>query len=1466
MGNSEDMNDASLHYLPPTGNLKASIAPRMAETVLRPPERFAANEDYLIYSDVTGAKQLRSPTDPVNPYAEGTDDYKFLFSYGTRRSGPIVWDLQMVGGRRNNPNLPGMYRRGYGRRGWFGNRHGSGGIGKKDGGSANKLSTILARELTEKIFPLYTNNPRSTWGQADHLENNGGLYQANLARKVLKLFYGSFNGSNGYPVINPNPDVVLSRLRSALNRIGGGTKMTTHHQSIMVFRPPSYQAGLVGLSCVDTTRPWTKKGDHQYYRLQDYGFRLKTTEGEDLNTIAYRDRDKLRVLDFLVPHVDKDGLLTGYVDGFIVVAWRAVQEPANYQGHYYEALIDVQDHEPEIEDAWPVRLTAVTQSVGSQTFDSKDNKDENVTHTDGVGGLLSRIDSCVYASAKGEIVGREDLEEEITDWEPSEGAVMGANQQYNYSNVLAEIKYGDEGQAPFRFFNKVELDHHYNAKLYGAFKPGLVHRINASKKMLTPTDFDQQGNIRSQGSEDKRTVDGERLNYSNWAKGMMPRFREPAQPVVHTVYNPNVENVYITLGINQLKDTLHKEVEPNELKNNPEEDARKLSPASTYPSLLVIRVAWGTMNPDDPEGSKNEEGNKIYKFVALINGRTLVDLGNPATNKGDYKWVRNDWDSYGNSMNVPIELPAAQRYEAGDGDERNVLTNRYVEITKESCETNSVLLHRDVDLVKVTEVIPVNLTYPFSAIVGTKIDSRSIDNPPARGFDCKLKKVKVPSNYRYEGDNGFDKRYWKSEKEFNEADTELKRVYQGDWDGTFSEELQWTDNPAWILYDLLTSKRYGLGQHIDEDSINKWQLYRIGRFCDAVNDEGIFEGCSDGHGGYEPRFTCNIMFSEGEKIYDAINTIVNLFRGSVFFGSNEISFVDDRPRSPVNLITNENVKDGQFAYSNHNRDEVYNTIEVSYNDRFHNYLPKVEVVENEDDIKDRGVFKTRIEGVGLTSRAMARRAGLHHMVHKISENQTVAFRASLPTLLCHPGDLVVIEDELKTNIQNFGKILSVDPAAQEIRISNTFVDSTMTGRLTVYDPTGVDTIAEVTDIAQRSRKRKYNEFVVEGDLNPSSTLWANNYTGAYNFSGYTQGYPTGEVFQASSAEKFEQYALYTGTGNNMLSFDTAATGWVFSTGTATGAYSFIGSDTGRLTLPDLVYNRMNDYDGGIEYRRGGTTFNLDEYSSFVGGVGILTEAITQGIMASEIDVVSPSQTTVINLTGSPNPIIQDYGTLISGVLETDVLSRLKVGSPCKFEIKNASPFIYKIVDIKEEAPNEYLVTASKYETGKYNLIEKNVSIEHLPQTYSYQVGQTINGVTYESLSAPTGLTAITGDGGLDGNYISGSWFDPAANGSNSTGYLAVLEGQGGVEMVAPVEAYTHPTTQPFTVGFTNLDFVGKYSLKVKCLGNAGAAGYEQNAYYDSNFSQIPVLLIPQLGTPLGESMVKTFVINNDNDV
>ena len=206
-------------------------------------------------------------------------------------------------------------------------------------------------------------------------------------------------------------------------------------------------------------------------------------------------------------------------------------------------------------------------------------------------------------------------------------------------------------------------------------------------------------------------------------------------------------------------------------------------------------------------------------------------------------------------------------------------------------------------------------------------------------------------------------------------------------------------------------------------------------------------------------------------------------------------------------------------------------------------MPKIEVIEDEEDIRQRGVFKKRIEAVGITSRAMARRVGQHEIFSKIKENQQVAFTAGLESLLCQPGDLVIIEDELKTLKSNFGKVLDVNLADETIRLSNTFQSSDMNGVLTVYQPTGRDTIDDVNNLASTNRQRYY-DFTVTGT---SSSSFNSYYTGTYSFSGYTAGYDDASG-TTSGDTRFQEYALYTGTGLNYLFYNTTDRGWTFGSG------------------------------------------------------------------------------------------------------------------------------------------------------------------------------------------------------------------------------------------------------------------------------------------------------------------------------
>jgi len=1155
------------------------------------------------------------------------------------------------------------------------------------------------------------------------------------------------------------------------------------------------------------------------------------------NLIAYMQANGMIVTDVTCPEVSTDGVLTGVMNGFLIFQFPIENKTSDnfaYDNKSNGNVVFGKNHTFQI----PSEIITALKDLNSFKYTKKIGNGPNST---------------------------------TLSLDPTINPIHTNSLKFNYSNVLAEIRKGEENQSPFNNFKKIFIDHPYGKELFGPFgtakslgdpntseeQENAPQRITPNSSMLSRDNVVGQlaNNFNTlldnglppfEGSDDERLdASNKSRNYSSWAESSLANFDEEAISVIHTVYNPNVEEAFITLDVSSLKDTLIKEVK--NVRDGRSIDDKDLSIGTSFPTVLNIRVETGR------DGSEGEIPHKQYNFriVALIEGGTLIDIGNP-----DYKGASgrefvvelNGADDNLNYLSRPFELPpnetqkndsltesGEQAIQAGVINKTQT-QNRYIKITKLSYESNSVMLDKIVSVNKVTEIINVNLPYPFSAIVGTKLDSRSFGSIPKRTYDCKLKKVKIPSNY-FPTDKGIDKRYYDTEAEFDNASQKNKLIYKGDWDGSFHTSLQWTDNPAWILYDLLTNVRYGMGSHININQINKWQLYKIGRFCDNVDNEGYFLGVTDGRGGKEPRFSCNIIFDQGQKIFDAINTIAALFRGRTFFSNSEINFVDDRPRNAINLFTNESVKDGLFYYSNNRRDEQFNTIEIGYKDRFNNYEPKIEVIEDEEDIKERGIFKKRIDGIGITSRAMARRAAKHQIFSKIKENQQVAFTAGLETLLCKPGDLVIIEDELKTNITNFGKVLDVNLENETIRLSNNSSSAMTTGVLTVYNPTGVDSIDELNTAANQIRQR-YDSFTITGLATDS---W-HRFTGDYSFSGYTEGYELSGL--VSGDTRYVDYASYTGISGTNVYFETGVTGWILGSGNAialdsgdfiakeTGAQSLLSFNTGEIAVLD-----MNAAAG--DKRGASVVFSGFDLASF--------QNYSRGITNSELSNVSPTQITEIALTGIVTNL--DYGCLLSGFDRPEILPLVKLGSAAKFQIKDASPFFYKVISMKEENPNEYLVTATKYDTGKFNLIDKNISIENKANTYSYQVAQTINGVTYQTLDPPTFVGDVTTGipNAADQTFnITGNWTAV----TDSTGY--------GVRLTLPNGQVFDTETATTGISISGLNQVGVFNLGVNALGNMGRNGGD--AYYNSPYINTGIFVLYEESLVYSKSFLNNITI------
>jgi hypothetical protein len=296
------------------------------------------------------------------------------------------------------------------------------------------------------------------------------------------------------------------------------------------------------------------------------------------------------------------------------------------------------------------------------------------------------------------------------------------------------------------------------------------------------------------------------------------------------------------------------------------------------------------------------------------------------------------------------------------------------------------------------------------------------------------------------------------------------QIYIGEWDGTF--KLGWTDNPAWILYDLMINPVYGIGNNIDDrEDINIFNLYSIARYCDAVDSEGLFDGVPDSTVGLEPRFSCNLRISEAKNAFETLGNLASVFRGFTYWDGLGLNFAVDKPKEITAIFNNGNVFDGLFNYGDVTSSARFTRVEVNYADAKDEYTQKVEYVEDEDRIRQYGIITNVLNGIGTTSKSQARRMGKYVLLSNKLETELVQFRAGLEAIFLEPGDIIRIDDELKNFEINYGKILNVSSVTPNpyIDIENTVnIDSIQTGisgGLYAYNDKKQNELKDLYDIA-----------------------------------------------------------------------------------------------------------------------------------------------------------------------------------------------------------------------------------------------------------------------------------------------------------------------------------------------------------------------------------------------------------------
>jgi len=259
------------------------------------------------------------------------------------------------------------------------------------------------------------------------------------------------------------------------------------------------------------------------------------------------------------------------------------------------------------------------------------------------------------------------------------------------------------------------------------------------------------------------------------------------------------------------------------------------------------------------------------------------------------------------------------------------------------------------------------------------------------------------------------------------------------WDGNFY--TSWTDNPAWIYYDLLTNKRYGLGNYIEEADIDKWELYQIGRYCDEqVPDPLDSTGVST-----EPRFSCNLYLTKATEAYKVLQDMASIFRGMQYWMNGQIVAVQDREKDPVYQFSDANVIDGMFEYEGTARKTRHNIAKVTYNNPNNHYKQSIEYVQDNSLLVDNNEFPKvkNIAAFGCTSRGQALRLGKWALTSEKLNTETIRFKTGLNASFLRPGDVINVLDARRQGVGWSGRVLK--PSDSTNLVTNGNFGSGITG-------------------------------------------------------------------------------------------------------------------------------------------------------------------------------------------------------------------------------------------------------------------------------------------------------------------------------------------------------------------------------------------------------------------------------------
>ena len=318
-----------------------------------------------------------------------------------------------------------------------------------------------------------------------------------------------------------------------------------------------------------------------------------------------------------------------------------------------------------------------------------------------------------------------------------------------------------------------------------------------------------------------------------------------------------------------------------------------------------------------------------------------------------------------------------------------------IKVTRITADSTSAKLSNAFHFPNYVEIKYDQRTYPNSALVGLKVDAEQFSSIPTRKYLVKGIKVKIPHNATVRADGSLS--------------------YTGTFNGTLGA-AQYTNDPAWCLYDLLTSSRYGLGAHLAEADLDKFSFYQASLYCSTQIDDGT------GTGNTEPRFSCNVSIQNQQEAYNVISQMCSVFRAMPYYQAGSLTIAQDAPKDSSYLFTLANVLEPGFTYSNASQKTRPTVVISKYLDLDLRDINYEEVIDTANQTRY-GTIVKNIDAFACTSRGQANRLAKWLLYMENVEREVVSFATSIDAgVVVRPGQIIEIADPVRSGERRGGRI------------------------------------------------------------------------------------------------------------------------------------------------------------------------------------------------------------------------------------------------------------------------------------------------------------------------------------------------------------------------------------------------------------------------------------------------------------